>query len=355
MLLLKISKIVKAIRFRYAMLFVLILVVAYLGIINPWMKNWGSTASEQQMILPGDEFYSDLIGYNTQAITIYTSPDVIWQWLVQIGQDRAGFYTYTWLENLIGADIHNANEIMPEWQTLAVGDIWRVVPPEYLGNVGKDAGFRVKIIEPNHALVVDVMGAFVLLPVDENETRLIVRGESSPNNVLMRMVVEPIVFTMMRPMLLGLKARAEGSLVTPVAIMMIAHFGWIIAGFIVAWLYLSERRHRYWLALPVGAALPALLMSGDIQAGIAGFLAVGVTLLGFLYFGKNWFGPILVIASIVLLTLLLAPEAYVAIGFTFGLILLAALGLRVVGHKKSVDDEVQKVGFDKPLKRLVDS
>jgi len=212
----------------------------------------------------------------------------------------------------------------------------------------------VKIIEPNHALVVDVMGAFVLLPFDVNETRLIVRGEAAPNSVLMRMVVEPIVFTMMRPMLLGLKARAEGSLVAPVAIMMIAHFGWITAGITVAWLYLSERRRRYWLALPVGAALPALLMSGDIQAGIAAFLAVGVTLLGFLYFGKNWFGSILIIASIVLLTLLLATEAYVAIGITFGLILLAILGVRVAEHQKSVIEEVRKGGLDKPLERLVD-
>jgi len=122
MLFAKLSMIVKAVRLRYAVSFVLILTVIYLTVIYPWMANWGSTEAEQQMALPGDELIPHLNGKSTLAITINASPDVVWQWLVQVGQNRAGFYSYTWLANLIGADIHNADEIHPEWQNLGVGD-----------------------------------------------------------------------------------------------------------------------------------------------------------------------------------------------------------------------------------------
>ncbi len=348
MLSMKLASVVKAIRFRYALLLVLLLVGVYLLIIHPWMANWGSSEAERQIALPGDGLHPGPTQHSTLAITIHAPSEVVWQWLVQIGQDRAGFYTYTWLENLAGADIHNSNEIHPEWQTLTVGDIWRVVPSDYLGDVGKDAGFWVMIIDPGHALVVETMGAFVLNPIDADTTRLFVRSEAAPANVLMRMVVEPIVFTMMRPMLLGLKARAEGRLEPAAAIMMIAHLGWIVAGITVAGLFLSQRRRRYWLALPVVAALPASLMAGDIQAGLAAFLAVGITLLGFLFFGRSWWGPILVIGSVVMLTLLLAPEAFIAIGIAFDLILLAALGGMVAGHQKTINNETHKLASTTP-------
>lgn len=321
----KLTNVVKAVRLRYAVPLVLLLVAVYLTILHPWMVNWGSTAAERQISLPGDELHPGPTGHSTLAITINAPSDVVWRWLVQIGQDRAGYYTYTWLENLVGADIHNANRIHPEWQTLEIGDMWRGVPPDYLGEVGKDAGFRVLFVEPGHALVLEVMGAFVLVPVDENTTRLLVRSEAAPANVVMRMVVEPIVFTMMRPMLLGLKARAEGRPDAPAALMAIAHTGWVAAGIAVAGLFLTQQRRRFWLALPVVAALPALLMGRDVQAGLAAFLASGITVLGFQAFGRSWWGSYLIIGPVVLLTLLLAPQAYVAIGLAFALLLLAAL------------------------------
>src|SRR3954470_18626931 len=120
------STVVKVVRLRYAVPFVLLLVAVYWTGIHPWMTNWGSTAAEQQMALPGDELYPNRTARSTWAITINAPPDIVWQWLVQVGQDRAGFYSYTWLENLIGANIHNANEIHPERQQLAVGDGWRL-------------------------------------------------------------------------------------------------------------------------------------------------------------------------------------------------------------------------------------
>jgi hypothetical protein len=343
MLFTKIWMVVKAVRLRYAIPFVLLLVAVYLIVIHPWMANWGSTPAEQQMALTGDDLHPNPTGHSTQAITINAPAKVVWQWLVQIGQNRAGYYTYTWLENLVGADIHNVNEIRPEWQKLNVGDVWGVVPPDYLGGLGKDAGFRVRMIESGHAIVLETMGAFVLMPVDENTTRLLVRGEAAPANVMMRMVVEPVVFTMVRPMLLGLKARAEGRPDAPILLTAIAYLGWLAAGITVAYLFLSQRRRRYWLALPVIAALPALLMAGDVQAALAAFLAAGIPVLGFLIFGRSFWGTFLIIASVVLLTLLLAPEAYIAFGLAFAVLLLAALVVTVAGRSRTVDGAARQL------------
>jgi hypothetical protein len=35
---------------------------------------------------------------------------------------RGGDYTYDWIENLAGLDMHSADRIFPEFQDLAVGD-----------------------------------------------------------------------------------------------------------------------------------------------------------------------------------------------------------------------------------------
>lgn len=131
-------------------------------------------------------------------------------------------------------------------------------------------------------------------------------------------------------MLLGLKARAESRTEAPAALMAIAQLGWAAAGITVAYLFVSQRRRRYWLVLPLVAALPALVMSRDAQAALAAFLAVGISVLGFLIFGRSWWGSLLVIGSVVMLTLLLALDAYTAIGLAFVLLLLAALGAIVV-------------------------
>jgi len=331
----KILTIIKAVRVRYAILIVLLLVAVYWFGIHPWMTNWGSTTAEQQMALFGDELIPEGAGQSTKAITINAPADIVWQWLVQIGQNRAGYYTYTWLENLVGADIHNVNEIRPEWQTLNVGDVWEVVPPDYLGGLGKDAGFRVRMIESGHAIVLEMMGAHVIEPIDERTSRLLVRGESRTGNPILTMIVDPIVFTMERRMLLGLKARAEGRPDAPAVLITIAHLGWIAAGITVAVLFVIERRRRFWLVLPIVVGLPALLMGHDIQSALAAFIAVGIIVLGFLIFGRSWWGPLLIIASIVLLTLLLAPEAYVAIGLAFVLMLLAALMVEVTSCSKT--------------------
>jgi hypothetical protein len=104
------------------------------------------------------------------------------------------------------------------------------------------------------------------------------------------------------------------------------------SGIDVAGLFLTQRRRRLWLLLPFVAALPALLMARDLQAALAAFLVAGITVLGFLIYGRRWWGPLLVIASVVVLTLLLAPDAYLAISCAFDVLLLVALGATIAAR-----------------------
>ena len=80
------------------------------------------------MILPGDELIGDPAAMTTLAVPIEAPAADVWPWLLQIGQDRAGFYSYDALENLVGLHIHSADQIVDQWQTLTVGDRVRLTP-----------------------------------------------------------------------------------------------------------------------------------------------------------------------------------------------------------------------------------
>jgi len=45
---------------------------------------------------------------------VNASPDKIWPWLMQIGQDRSGFFSYTPLENLLGCEMPKVEALKPE-------------------------------------------------------------------------------------------------------------------------------------------------------------------------------------------------------------------------------------------------
>ena len=95
--------------------------------------------------LPGDELLPRADRTTTRAITIAAPPHEVWPWLAQMGQGRGGLYSYDFLENLIGCDIHSADHIVEEWQHVTVGDPFRLHP---------DVALDVVVVEPNHALVV---------------------------------------------------------------------------------------------------------------------------------------------------------------------------------------------------------
>jgi hypothetical protein len=202
-------------------------VASYLLVMRPWMLSWGATKEEQNRLLPGDELLPEPKIYATHAITIQAPPSVVWPWLAQLGQGRGGFYSYDWIENMMGLDIHNANQILPQYQDIKVGDAIPLAPNAFSVPVAIVDKERCLVLHGDTRLAqpgetppmkpgefLSVSWGFYLFPSSDGSTRLIERWKTdwSPslqNNVFYRMFMEPGAFLMERKMLLGIKQRAE--------------------------------------------------------------------------------------------------------------------------------------------------
>ena len=194
---------------------VFIVYLAVLVVLRPWHLTWGATDAELDMPLPGDGLAPRVAAMH--AVTIDAPASAVWPWLVQIGQDRGGFYSYTWIENYIfGAGIRNTDRVHPEWQQLRAGDFVRSARRDWLGGRFADkTGWWVADVQPERSITLIGWGTFALQPVDSATTRLIIRSRtgdggflSAPLDVLL---FEPGHFVMERRMMLGIKERAEQS------------------------------------------------------------------------------------------------------------------------------------------------
>ena len=168
------------------------LIGAYLAVGRPLMLHWGATCED----------LADQRAQSTRAVTVDAPPEAVWPWLAQIGQDRGGFYSYEWLENLAGCEMHNADEVHPEWQRREPGEL---VPLHPLN------GLPVSRFEPGRVLGLAGWGTFELVPHGPGCTRLIARGEIPRGTaaVANALLMEIPHFLMERKMLLGIKERAE--------------------------------------------------------------------------------------------------------------------------------------------------
>ena len=218
-------------------------VASYRLVIEPWWRSWGADPDEAVRALPGDDVVPDGVTAETRGITIDAPPAAVWPWLVQMGYGRAGWYSYDRID-MRGA---SADRIVPELQSLSVGDIMPTHPA---------GGFLVKAIEPERALVLftdtdtvrdqasaaaeadptpanvklagafmegaqptdfAVSWAFVLEPLPDGRTRLIERtrvrfGEADKPWMRITMPMMGFgVFVMMRRQLIGIRDRAERS------------------------------------------------------------------------------------------------------------------------------------------------
>jgi hypothetical protein len=188
--------------------------------------RWGATPDELGMTLPGDDLLPAADLRATRAITIAAAPSAVWPWLAQLGQNRGGFYSYDWLENLVGVDIHTVDSIKPELQIRAVGDDV---------NLAAQVALSVVEFDEERALVLrgavapdgtgagapyDFTWAFVLQPRSDGSTRLVVREQYAYLTNWAALLVEPVEmvsFLMTERMLRGIRNRAEGSVTMPVA------------------------------------------------------------------------------------------------------------------------------------------
>ncbi len=122
--------------------------------------------------IEGDDLVPEAHAQLTHAVTIDAPPEDVWPWLLQMGCQRAGWYSWDRLDN---AGAKSADHIIPELQHLKVGDVLPARP------VGAD-GFKVLRIIPERALILggvspawDGTWAFVLEPLGAGTTRLVTR------------------------------------------------------------------------------------------------------------------------------------------------------------------------------------
>ncbi|HVO64365.1 MAG TPA: hypothetical protein VMT53_25820 [Terriglobales bacterium] len=95
--------------------------VGYHKLLRPWHLHWGLTEQEIGRVWPGDELVPNAPDDQTHAITIDAPASAVWPWILQIGQDRAGFYSYTLLENLFGCEMRNADHIVQSGRNARLG------------------------------------------------------------------------------------------------------------------------------------------------------------------------------------------------------------------------------------------
>jgi hypothetical protein len=185
--------------------------LATLGVLYPLLRRpiltWGATSEEATSHLPGDELLEDADGVSTRAITINAPAASVWPWLAQIGPSpRGGAYTYDWIENLLGLDMHSVDRVLAEFQHPEVGTTI---------SLGANR-MRLERVEPRHVLAWrSEDGTWVwtfVLEEQDGKTRLISRNRFRLPTLVARigmLPMEPGSLLMERRMLRGIKNRAE--------------------------------------------------------------------------------------------------------------------------------------------------
>jgi hypothetical protein len=196
------------------------------ALLTPFLRSkrvrWGASENEAAGFVPGDELIPEPNWGYTHANTIHASVDIIWPWLMQMGQGRGGMYSYELVENMVGCKMNNADRIIPEFQNLSVGESIRLHP---------QVVFPVARIEPGRAIILHYDTrtdssasnkmdgffastlAFFLKVIDEDTTRLIARFRCDYDAKQRLMygpyLMEPVSSVMQHKMLSGIKIRAE--------------------------------------------------------------------------------------------------------------------------------------------------
>lgn len=175
-------------------------------------ERWGTLPHEPALPLPGDHLIPKAAMNATRAIVIDAPPGDVYPWFAQMGPGRAGWYSYDWIDN---RGVESAREIHPDWVITE--------PGASMGGMA-GIGFRVVDARPGRQLVLTVETrsplsftmSYLFEQWGEHSTRVIVRvrgtsGRGPWLDALVRHVLGPGDFVMVRRQLLGVKERAERS------------------------------------------------------------------------------------------------------------------------------------------------
>jgi hypothetical protein len=178
----------------------------YWVFIRPKNRDWGATKEEINMEFPFKEYISPNRIISTRAINIKASKQNVWIFVAQTGQNRGGFNSYYWLENLFGAKMVNNYIPNPKWQNPQVGD------NVYYGH--NQPFTKITYVKRNEYYSLSGW-TFYLKSLDSSNTRLIVRypsmeiKQSKFNSMYYYTLFEPLHFIMESGMMMGIKQRAE--------------------------------------------------------------------------------------------------------------------------------------------------
>jgi hypothetical protein len=163
----------------------------YGGLVRPRLLRWGASDEEVAGPYPGAELVPGGKRGATMAVTIDAPPDQVWPWLVQLGGDRAGWYSWDHLDN---AGRPSAREVHPEWQHIALGDrvkywtrrhgpvdAWEVAalqPNRFLGLHGLSdlRGHRLDPDQPRPSAYTEGLWGFLLNELPDGRARLVIGG-----------------------------------------------------------------------------------------------------------------------------------------------------------------------------------
>ncbi|MDT4921794.1 MAG: hypothetical protein QOI15_2696 [Pseudonocardiales bacterium] len=189
-----------------------------------WHLKWGATDDEVVARLPGDARVANARYRSTRAITIDAPPAAVWPWLVQVGCNRAGFYSNDLLDNL---GRPSATTILPAFEHLTVGQ-WVPMSPAAIPT--DRTALRVDSFVVDEWLLwvkSDSTWVWRLTPTSDGGTRLVtrIRARYDWTHPVMALfgvlLMEFGDFPMLRRMLRGIKLRAESQGLTP-GVMLIA-------------------------------------------------------------------------------------------------------------------------------------
>ena len=308
-----------------------LLTLLYLSVLYPWINRWGATDAEVSMPLPGDGTQPSWVVTSTRVVTVNAPASQVWKWVVQLGQDRAGFYSNDWLENLVLSDIHNQNVLRPDWQSRQVGELIQGAG----GTIYHGLGWPTRAYQDG--TMVYLWGPIVVLPLDAHTSRLYTRtyaqASSGVAHFISKMSYDWMHFVMERSMLLGIKARAEGNLNSTAFLMGLSQVGFVFASIGMAYLLFVRRRGWAWGLIPLVYATAILIFTSDMNSAMAGFLWWGIIPAGFLLFGRRWFMGLALTMVVVFTIFVIAPYPQITFGILFLFLMLAISTFRLVSVK----------------------
>jgi hypothetical protein len=189
--------------------FILFVIVHfYLTLFRPWQLRWGATDDELARSMPGDDMVATPSFNATRAVTINAPAENIYPWIVQMGINRAGWYSYDWLDNY---PRRSAESILPEHQAIQVGDLIAMSPDAKQGMWVKDFEKNEWILWKNEPG--DSSWVWEIYPEGETRARLVTRVRVRygwfSRAILFNLLIEFFDILMMHKCMLGIKRRAE--------------------------------------------------------------------------------------------------------------------------------------------------